>query len=184
MKRLRFALVLSAAAAAASPLAARTTINVNGSAAATCFRAAAAHARSGAAIAQCSDTLNAVRIDRDERVATLVNRGLVLMFANRPREALADFDAALALDPTQPEAYLNKALLALRTGQAGQALILADRALALRTTKPAVAYYIRGLAAEERGDVRAAFVSLRRAAAIEPGWSAPRTELLRYRVSR
>lgn len=184
MKCLPLALGALAVAVSGGPATARTTINVTSSAATTCFRAAEAHARSGVAIAQCSDALNEDRLDRDERVATLVNRGIVLMLANRPREAIRDFDDALALDANQPEAYLNKALTHLRIGNSADAQVLASRALELRTKKPAVAYYIRGLASEDRGDIRAAYAYLKRAAAIDPTWSAPQTELQRYHVSR
>ena len=184
MKSLPFALGALTLALAAHPSAAATSLNVTSSAAESCFRAAEGRARSNAAVDLCSAALERHVLNRDERVATLVNRGIVLMLANRAGDALRDFDNALKLDALQPEAYLNKGLTHLRIGNPLDAQRLANRALELRTKKPAIAYYIRGLAAEERGDVRSAYADLRRAAAIDPAWVEPANELQRYRVER
>lgn len=184
MKSLPLALGALSAALIGSQTSARTIINVSSSAAANCFHSAESLARSQAAISQCSAALNSELLNFDERVATHVNRGIVLMLANRANEAISDFDAALKLDANEPEAYLNKGLTHYRIGNSVDARALASRALELRTKKPAVAYYVRALAAEDRGDVRSAYADLRRAAAIEPNWSEPATQLQRYRVTR
>ena len=184
MKSLPFALGAIAVAFTAQPLGAATTLNVTSSAAESCYRSAAAKARSRAAVEQCSAALQNSVMNRDERVATLVNRGIMLMLANRSNDAIRDFDDALKLDALQPEAYLNKGLTHLRIGNSVNAQQLANRALELRTKKPAIAYYIRGLASEDRGDVRGAYADLRRAAAIDPSWNEPLAELQRYRVAR
>ena len=184
MKSLRLALCALGTFLVSSQAVAGITVLGNGSAAVTCYQSAEARARTAMAIAQCSTALNDDMLNVDDRVATLINRGIVLMLADRTSEAVRDFDHAITIDANQPEAYLNKGLTQFRLGDSVGAQALASRALELRTRKPAIAYYVRALAAEDRGDVRSAYADLRRAAAIEPGWSEPATELQRYRVRR
>jgi tetratricopeptide (TPR) repeat protein len=158
------------------------TITLGSSAAETCYRLAEAKAHDQLAVAQCNAALEDPALTQADRVATHVNRGIVLMFAERTKEAIRDFDMAVALDASEPEAYLNKGLTELRVGNSSAALALASRAIELRTRKPAIAYYVRGLAAEDSGDVRSAYNDLQRAAAIDPKWQEPLIELQRYRV--
>jgi tetratricopeptide (TPR) repeat protein len=158
------------------------SISLGSSVAESCYRLAEAKTHDPAAIAQCDAALQDPALTQADRVATHVNRGIVLMLANREKDAIRDFDTAVALDAREPEAYLNKGLTELRIGNASAALSLASRAIELRTRKPAIAYYVRGLAAEDKGDVRSAYADLKRAAAIDPNWSDPVTELQRYRV--
>ena len=183
MRSLPLALGALSAALLGTQAIAGATINVSSSAAKNCYQSAEARARSQAAIAQCSAALASDLLNRDERVATFVNRGIVLMLANRAPEAIRDFDNALKLDATEAEAYLNKGLTQYRIGNSADAQVLASRALELRTKKPAVAYYVRALASEDRGNVRAAYADLQRAVEIDPSWSEPATQLQRYRVT-
>jgi hypothetical protein len=59
-----------------------------------------------------------------------------------------------------------------------------ERAIQLRTRRPALAYYARGIVHEDMGEVRKAYADLIRARDLEPGWSDPVRELQRYRVAR
>jgi tetratricopeptide (TPR) repeat protein len=96
--------------------------------------------------------------------------------------ALADFENAIAIEPSLAEGHVNlgSALLA-RDDYAG-ALVAIDRGLALNPNEPARAYYNRGIAHEELGQVREAYRDYRRAAELAPQWDRPRTELTRFRV--
>ena len=97
---------------------------------------------------------------------------------------MADYDAAIALDEGQAEAWLNKGLAVLRSGGARDAVGLFDAALARRTREPAIAHFGRAMAHEEAGDVRAAYADLVRARELSPRWAAPAVELKRFRVRR
>ena len=184
MKSLPLALGALSAVLFAGQAGAGVTIVGSNSAANTCYRLAESKARSSTAIEQCNVALNDDMLVGENRVATFINRGIVLMLANRPNDAIRDFDHALKLDANQPEAYLNKGLTHFRMGDSASAQALASRALELRTRKPAIAYFVRGLASEDRGDVRAAYADLRRAAQIAPDWNEPQAQLQRYRVTR
>ena len=49
---------------------------------------------------------------------------------------------------------------------------------------PEIAYYGRGLAHEDVGNVKAAYDDLQRAVALKPKWDAPAKDLARYQVRR
>jgi tetratricopeptide (TPR) repeat protein len=104
------------------------------------------------------------------------------MHAGKLDLAVRDYDQAIAMDPAQAEAWLNKAVTMVNSGHGSTALDLVDHALQLRTQKPALAYYVRGLAHEEQGQVRAAYADLRSAASLDPSWQEPAEQLKRYRV--
>jgi tetratricopeptide (TPR) repeat protein len=130
----------------------------------------------------CAVALDEEGLTRRDRAATYVNRGILRLRREMTVEAIADFDSALAIDPNQPEASLNKGAALLRQNRAEAALPLFTAALEHRTYRPALAYLGRGMANERLGDARAAYSDYRMASQIEPHWSAPRTELQRFRV--
>ena len=90
--------------------------------------------------------------------------------------------AAIALDPEQPEAYLNKGAALIRRQNPQEALQLFTVALERNTSRPAIAHYGRAVANEALGNVAAAYRDYRRASELAPDWAEPRTELARFRV--
>ena len=90
-------------------------------------------------------------------VATHVNRGILRLRRGMVDEAIADFDQAIALDPNQPEAYLNKGAALLQRQNPSEAVQLFTVALERNTTRPAIAHYGRAIANEQLGNVREAY---------------------------
>jgi tetratricopeptide (TPR) repeat protein len=156
---------------------------LGGSAAQTCYVSAAERRHDQVSIQECTSALDDKSLTGFDRAGTLVNRGILYLFAGKSALAVRDFDDAIALDPLQAEAWLDKAVALVNAGNSGAALDLADRALKLRTQKPALAYYVRGLAYEQQGQLRAAYASLQTARRLDPEWNEPRDELSRYHVS-
>jgi tetratricopeptide (TPR) repeat protein len=131
---------------------------------------------------QCDRALSEEGLVSSDVVATHVNRGVLRLRLGNIEEAISDFDRAIALNPDMPEAYLNKGSALIRAGQADAAVPLFSKALATRTRKPAYAYYGRGVAYEELGNIKSAYLDYRRASAADPEWAAPRQDLARFRV--
>ena len=179
----RSAYVLAALAAAASlPAIAGVTV-VGTSAARACYEAADSPLMPGARqIDRCDEALRSERLTQYEVVATHVNRGILRLRRGLAAEAIADFDAAIALDPAQPEAYLNKGAALIRQNDPQGALPLFTVALERNTRRPAIAHYGRAIAHEALGNVRQAYFDYRRASELDPDWNEPRTELQRFRV--
>jgi len=133
-------------------------------------------------IRRCDEALLHETLTGYEVVATHVNRGILRLRRGFVEEAVTDFDRAIALDPEQPEAYLNKGAALIRRQNPQEALQLFTVALDRGTSRPAIAHYGRAVANEALGNVRAAYLDYRRASELDPAWAEPRTELSRFRV--
>jgi tetratricopeptide (TPR) repeat protein len=184
MKRLSLSLALAALAFGAPTGGAQAGIITlgNNSMAGDCFGFAERRDGRPEALAVCSRALQLEPLDSENRAATLVNRGVLRMIHKDLRGAERDFDAALALDPSQSDAWVNKGFLRLRTGDGQAALPYLERAMKLGMRRPALVYFARGIAHEQSGNVQAAYADLNRARDMEPGWSMPEQALTRYQV--
>jgi tetratricopeptide (TPR) repeat protein len=165
-----------------TPLFADSAVTIGGSAAEECYVSAAQHRHDEGSIRECTSALDEKSLTGFDRAGTLVNRGILYMLSGNGAYAVHDFDDAIAMDPLQAEAWLDKAVALVNAGNSSAALDLADRALQLRTQKPALAYYVRGLAYEQQGQLRSAYASLKTAQRLDPNWNEPSDELSRYRV--
>lgn len=183
----RFALASAAAVAAvfaASPAVSGITVLGN-SLGRSCYEAARDNNGSLSALLGCDAALDAGTMSAHDVVATFVNRGIVKINANRHRDAIADFDRAIALNPNEPESYLNKASAIVRMGgDTQQAIALFSEALQRDTRKPEFAYFGRAIAHEVSGDVTSAYRDYQRARQANPKWEDPQRELTRFRVVR
>jgi tetratricopeptide (TPR) repeat protein len=157
-------------------------LTVGGGYAQSCYEATEAQEKTWAAMQSCNRALTEEALTSEDRVATLVNRGILHLRRASLGQANADFDAALAMNPRQAEAWLNKAVLNARYGRSVDALPMVEKALELKTTRPALAYFVRAMAHEDSGNVTAAYLDLQRARALEPKWSEPAIELKRFKV--
>lgn len=174
---------LAVAALAALPASAAASVITMGSGyAESCYHAADARDASRQSMEACDKALTEQAITEGDRVATHVNRGILFMIRRKVSEANADFDAALAIDPNEPEAWLNKAVVHARFGRPIDAMPLVQKALDLNTRRPALAYFVRAMALEDSGNIAGAYYDLKRAERLEPGWSEPKIELRRFRV--
>jgi tetratricopeptide (TPR) repeat protein len=182
--KLRYFLVTVGLAALAAPTGAAVTVLGN-SFARTCYTAALSRFGSTEAIDDCDQALRDENLSAFDLVATHVNRGILKLRKGAVDEAIGDFDRAIALNPEEAEAYLNKgmAMLRLPDGQV-QAVGLFDTALVKKTRKPAIAYYGRAVANELNGRIGDAYRDYRQASLIEPKWREPKTELARFTVRR
>lgn len=181
---MKFILLTAAAAVAIGmPAAAHAiSITLGGPLAVHCYEAALERDTSVNASAVCDRSLREESLDREDRAATLVNRGVLHMIRGELGAASQDFDAAMALDPSSPDAPLNKGFLYLRQGQGSEAVPLLNEAMERRARRQALALFARGIAHEQTGNFKAAYADLVRARDLEPEWSMPVQALARYEV--
>lgn len=180
MNRLSLVTVLALAGTAVAAQA--SVVVVGGGLAQSCYNAAESRDTSIQAMNDCDRALTEEVLVPSDRVATHVNRGILYFARANVAAATADFDRALQLDPTEPDAWLNKAVLTVQHGRGVDALPMIEKALTLKTRRPALAYYVRGIVEEQRGNIRAAYNDYRRAQALEPKWKEPAIELARFEV--
>lgn len=151
-----------------------------GSLQAACYDYARARLATPEALTQCDQALAGATRPRD-RAATHVNRGIIYMVRGAYDRAQADFDRAIQLDPALAEGHVNRGAALLAQNDFAGAIASINRGLALAPQEPARAYFNRGAANEELGNLRAALDDYRRAADLAPNWSLPRAELARFR---
>lgn len=177
------AAIAAIAAAFAAP-ASGSVQTIGGSFASGCFQSARAHTATLESIGECDRALAGEALVLSDRVATHVNRGILYLRRGEAARAEVDFDRALALDPAQPDAWLNKGIARYSIGDPSGAAVMFGKAIDYRTSAPALAYYARGLANEEQGRVREAYSDFRRAQQLQPSWPLPARELQRYQLRR
>ena len=179
----KFQYLAAAALAAFSVPALGSVVVVGNSSARQCFEAADSPLPPTVAdVRTCDTAFTQEALSQRDIVATHVNRGILRLRRGAVDEAIADFDAAIRLDPRQPEAYLNKGAALIRSENPAEALGLFTVALERNTARPEIAHFGRAIANEELGNVRAAYNDYRRASELDPDWDEPRTELARFRV--
>lgn len=172
------------ATSAAFPAIAAVTV-IGNSSARMCYEAAESDLNSRASLRYCDQALNEEALSGHDRVATHVNRGIILMRGGRLDAAIADFDTAIARDSEEPEAYLNKGVAMLKREQGfTEALPLFTTAIQKRTRRPEIAHFGRAIAHEMSGNVKAAYSDYKLASSLEPEWDQPKLELTRFTVTR
>ena len=183
MKNISRASALALSALFFAAPAAASVVVVGGSAGESCYQAAKARDGSRQALRYCDEALQSGALIGSDLVATFVNRGVVKLVGARYDDAIADFDQAMALDPSEPEAYLNKGSALLRKNASKQqAISLFSGALERKTRRPELAYYARAVAHEETGNIKAAYFDYQRAQEAAPRWELPALELRRFQV--
>ena len=187
MKRIAYAFSASALFLFVTPAISATTVIGKGQTV-DCFEAAQKAALNslpvvlqGDALAACSSALQD-KISVQDRTATLINRGLVEIAANRTGEAIADLETALARDPSSADAYTGHGLALLRSGRYEAARADFDRALSLNPEHAYLVYYDKAAAEEKSGQFTAAYHDYRHALALAPDFTQARIELSRYQV--
>ena len=95
-----------------------------------------------------------------------------------------DFDEALAINASLSDAWLNKGFLRIREGKGQEALPLVQKGIDNGARRQALAYFARGVAYEQAGDLRSAYNDLVKARQMEPKWALPKEWLAHYQVGR
>ena len=142
------AVVVSAEAVAVSAQAVAVSAAVIGNGyARSCFDAAATKRPLREALRLCDSALLDQALTLNDRAATLVNRGIINMQAQKTDAALADYDAAIRLAPDNAEAWINKGIALVQIGNRDdEAVVLLTEGIARGPKQLAVAYYSRAVA--------------------------------------
>lgn len=112
-----------------------------------------------------------------DRIATLVNRGIVLNRAERFVEALADFNAALDLDDETPEALLNRGNSYYLMRRYDEAIVDYEAALGAGLTKAEIGWYNIGLALDAKNEPAKAREAYRKALDLNPDFGLAQKKL-------
>jgi tetratricopeptide (TPR) repeat protein len=176
-------LVVLAFASVSFPAGA-SVVTVGGSYAVSCYEAAESQTANFQSLDACDRAIAEEALMPRDRAATHVNRGILYLRRGSLAEADADFNRALAINPYEPEAWLNKAILNARHRKSTDALPLVAKALENGTRRPAIAYFVRAMAYEDSGRIADAYRDLQLARKLDPKWAEPAIELRRFQVRR
>jgi len=148
-----------------------------------CAQAALGGRTDNASLQACDNAIDFDSLSRDDRGATLINRGAIRIFRHQWRAALTDLNEGLRLRPEAGEGWANRggALLGLKRYK--EAVDDITKGLALGVKEPAKAYFNRALAYEALDDEKSAYFDYKKAQDLDPTWEAPRHELLRFSVA-
>jgi tetratricopeptide (TPR) repeat protein len=190
--QLTSALVFASLVGAVSAHADDALAGIGQTPASACFKAAAMVSRTGTALpgalrkdalVNCEQALGEKLTPKD-RIATLVNRGTIESASGDIGASLADYDAALTINPNTADIYINRGSALLRAARYEEARNDFDKALALGPTNAYVAYFDRGMAQEKSGNITAAYADYKQAAALAPDYKPAKAVLARFQTAR
>jgi tetratricopeptide (TPR) repeat protein len=182
MRKRLFPVLAAVVGAAFVSTAAQGAVSVIGSGPAElCYQAADTGQSPLDYMMYCDQAL-AGQLSSADRSATLVNRGVLKLAINATDSASADFNASIAINPNQGEAYIDRGATLLAKRRYAEALADINKGLALGTKEPHLAYYDRAMADEALGNLQGAYDDYRKALSLAPDFELASTELKRFRI--
>ena len=149
----------------------------------SCYVSAESRRATSSDINFCTTALTEDALTDRDRAATYVNRGILMMRKKDYDKAIADYEAAIKTRPEMAEAWVNKGIaLVYKTGRDEEAISALTKGIELKTSRPEVAYYSRGLAYELTGDAKNAYYDYKQASELRPDWEEPARQMLRFQV--
>jgi lipoprotein NlpI len=148
-----------------------------------CYNAAGIAAIADGSLDHCNRALEARTLSKKDRVATLVNRGILFNHRGEYTAAIADFEAALELDPDHSAAHVNRGNAYFFTEQFDLAIEDYSTSLQMNSQNPYLAHFNRGLANEAKREEKLAFADFVRATELRPGWEPALIRVQQYRAN-
>lgn len=125
----------------------------------------------------CDVALKDGNTTRSDKMKTRVNRGIIHNRNGDLSAALADFNAALAINDGLAEAYLNRGNAYYLSGRYDDALADYEHSLALDVRKPWAAWYNIGLVYDAKKDADKAREAYEKALELNPNFTLARNKL-------
>ena len=147
-----------------------------------CYNAAETAGVSAGSLDHCDAALRDRTLSKRDRIATLINRGILLNHRGDYTAAIADFEAALALDPEASAAYVNRGNAYFSTEQYDLAIDDYSTSLQMNPRNPYIAHFNRGLANEAKREAKLAFADFVRVTELRPDWEPALTRVQQYRA--
>jgi len=114
--------------------------------------------------------------------AALVNRADIRLRTEDYEGVVADSRAAVAVYRDLAQAYLNLGAGMIGLKHYQESLPFLDKAIELNGGDPERAYFNRGLAKENLGDIRGAYYDYRKALEINPDFKPANEQLTRFKI--
>ncbi len=131
-------------------------------------------------IASCNEALDNSDDDTYMRAGLLTNRSYLRLRMEDYRGAVADADAGIALQADLGPAYLNRGAGLIGLSRYRDALPALEKAIALDAEQLELAYFNRGLAREQLGDIAGAYYDYKKASDLNPAFERAKEQLSRF----
>jgi tetratricopeptide (TPR) repeat protein len=161
---------------------AQILVSIGNSRARTCYLGAKNGFASSDLIKLCSSSLEEENLSSKDRAATYDNRGILENSLGRLDQALVSFNAAIAIDASLGDAYVNRGTVLIRQKKYEDALAEIDKGIGLGMAFLHIGYYNRAVAEELLGRYREAYYDYMHTLEIEPNFGAARERLKLFRV--
>ncbi|HWK55499.1 MAG TPA: tetratricopeptide repeat protein [Hyphomicrobiales bacterium] len=132
----------------------------------------------------CSRAIREESSARFLRARNYNNRGVLYFAQGALAQAQADFEQAIMLQDELARAHINLGYTLVAQERWNESIAPLTRGIELGAEDLPKAYYNRGIAFEETGQVASAYRDYQMAAELAPDWEAPRQELSRFSVRR
>ena len=176
--------LLAAVSFASAPVQAQIFVTLGAGQAHDCFL----HAKAGTQLQQgaqvCSGALDHDVLSKKDRAATHDNRGVILDLLGRTQDAADDFNAAIALDSSLGDPYVNLGAMLIKKGQHQEALEQINRGLDLGMAFPHIGYYDRAVAEQMLGRYKEAYYDYKKVLELEPNFVMASERLKDFTVTR
>jgi tetratricopeptide (TPR) repeat protein len=157
------------------------TVIGGGQSAEDCYLSAQIASKPGAQLGfseePCNEALEFAQLNRRNRTAVLINRGIIRVANEQYQQGFKDYERALNLSPDVPETYVNLGNIYFLGEKLNKAVEFYTKALDLEISQDHIAYMNRGMALEKIGKLSEAESDYRRAIELMPEWGLPRERL-------
>ena len=127
----------------------------------------------------CDRALESDALGFKDRVATLINRGVIRVANGDFQDGYSDYENVMAISPETPETYVNIGNMYLAGEKYETAVEFYSKSLELKIRQVHVALTNRGMAYEKLGNKVAAEADYRKAIEIAPAWPVAQMKLKR-----
>jgi len=134
-----------------------------------------------APIEACNRAISGVDLNLDNIPGSYNNRGVLWFAEGNYAQALEDFTEAVRLNSKLAQAHVNQGYTLTAMERWSDSIDAYSKGIALDAEEKAKAYFNRGVAHEELGNITQAWRDYQQAAAIDPAWEAPQLELARFK---
>ncbi|MCC6914484.1 MAG: tetratricopeptide repeat protein [Rhodospirillaceae bacterium] len=132
----------------------------------------------------CSIAISAGDLTARDLAGTYNNRGVIYFSQNMFNEAIKDFEQGLRHQNEIGELHINRGASMVALKRWADAVPSLNRGIELGALELEKAYYNRGIAYEELGDVRRAYLDYMKASSLKPEWEDPKLQLTRFTVRK
>jgi tetratricopeptide (TPR) repeat protein len=182
--RVQILLFSAAFAVAATAVQAQVVITLGSGLAHDCFIEAKTGMNPRHGVAVCNAAIERDVLSRKDRAGTFDNRGVIHDMLGDTDLAYADFHAAMELEPSLGDSYVNLGSMLIKKRQYQEALDLINKGLDLGMSFTHIGYYDRALAEEMLGRYKEAYYDYKKVLEIEPNFIHATDRLKDFIVTR